>query len=239
MQTKKLGSTDIQISPIVFGGNVFGWTADKKASFELLDKLLDEGFNTIDTADVYSEWVPGNEGGESEAILGQWLSARGCRGDVVLMTKVAKWGKHPGLSRQNIQAAVEDSLRRLQTDYIDVYFAHEDDQSTPLEESLEAFEALKKAGKVRAVGASNYEAGRLARAISMAGGGLARYDVIQPEYNLHARQGYEDALRGVALEHDLGVVTYFALASGFLTGKYTSKEDIKGQRPRADAGGLL
>lgn len=240
MQKRALGQSPIEIAPIVFGGNVFGWTADKKTTFELLDRFVDEGFNAIDTADVYAAWAPGNAGGESETLIGEWLADRKRRDDVVLMTKVGMWDAHPGLSAQNIMTAVEASLRRLQTDYIDVYFAHRDDQDTPLEETLNAFGKLKKAGKIRTVGASNYDSDRLAQALKIADGhDLARYDVLQPEYNLHARQGYEGALRDVATEYDLGVVTYFSLASGFLTGKYASKADIAGTDREGMLGGFF
>lgn len=228
MDTRKLGRTGLDIAPLVFGGNVFGWTADEATSFQLLDRFTERGFNAIDTADVYSAWGPGLSGGESETVIGNWLAKRGRRDDVVLMTKVAKWQPRPGLSAANIQAAVEDSLKRLRTDYIDVYFAHEDDRNVALEETLGAFDKLVSAGKVRAIGASNYEADRLAQALKVsADNKLAGYQVLQPGYNLYDR-GYEDTLAPIAQEHGLGVVAYFALASGFLTGKYHSVEDLAG-----------
>ena len=164
MQQRILGRSGISIAPIVFGGNVFGWTADEARSFELLDRFSGMGFNAIDTADTYSSWAPGNAGGESETVIGKWLARRGRRDDIVLMTKVGLWDKHKGLAAANIEAAVEESLKRLQTDYLDVYFAHTDDPDTPLDETLEAFARLVKAGKVRAIGASNYDAGRMRQA---------------------------------------------------------------------------
>lgn len=229
MQMRKLGRSGPEIAPLVFGGNVFGWTADEATSFKLLDRYFERGFNAIDTADAYSAWGPGLSGGESETVIGNWLAKRGRRDDVVLMTKVAKWDKHPGLSAGNIAAAVEDSLRRLRTDYLDVYFAHEDDQSVPLEETLGAFSTLVEAGKVRSIGASNYTAKRLVEALGVSvDKGLSRYEVIQPGYNLYDRAGYEAEQAAVAQEHGLGVVSYFSLASGFLTGKYDKVEDLEG-----------
>lgn len=228
MEKRKLGRSGLEIAPLVFGGNVFGWTADEATSFKLLDRFVERGFNAIDTADVYSSWAPGLSGGESETVIGNWLKQRGRRDDVVVMTKVAKWEPRKGLSAANIQAAVEDSLKRLQTDYIDVYFAHEDDSQVPLEESLTAFSNLVEAGKVRAVGASNYDAARLREALKVsADKDLKRYEVMQPGYNLYDR-AYEQELAGLAQEQELGVVSYFSLASGFLTGKYASKDDLKG-----------
>lgn len=229
MNKRPLGRSGLDIAPLVFGGNVFGWTADEATSFKLLDRFVERGFNAIDTADVYASWAPGLGGGESETVIGNWLAKRGRRDDLVIMTKVAKWAQRPGLSAANIQAAVEDSLRRLRSDHIDVYFAHEDDTSVPLEESLAAFTRLVEAGKVRAIGASNYGAARLEQALDIsAKQKLARYEVVQPGYNLHDRAGYEDALAMVAADHGLGVVSYFSLASGFLTGKYRNLDDLKG-----------
>ena len=233
MQTRRLGRSGIEIAPLVFGGNVFGWTADRETSFRMLDRFVERGFNAIDTADVYSAWAPGLGGGESETVLGDWLSGRGRRDDIVLMTKVGKLEQRKGLSASNIEAAVEDSLKRLRTDYLDVYFAHADDGSVPLEETMLAFDRLVKAGKVRAAGASNYSAARLRQALEVSQAeGLAAYAVLQPEYNLHDREDFESGLAGVAQAHGLGVVSYFSLASGFLTGKYRSVEDLEG-RPRA------
>ena len=229
MNKRTLGRCGLEIAPLVFGGNVFGWTADEARSFALLDRFTEGGFNAIDTADVYSAWGPGLSGGESETVIGKWLATRGRRDDVVLMTKVGMWEARKGLSAANIAAAVEDSLRRLGTDRIDVYFAHIDDQDVPLEETLGAFATLVEAGKVRAIGASNYGADRLREALALAGDkGLPRYEVVQPEYNLYNREGFESGLAEVARGHGLGVVSYFSLASGFLTGKYRSVEDLQG-----------
>lgn len=229
MQKRNLGRSGIQIAPIVFGGNVFGWTADEARSFELLDHFFERGFNAIDTADVYSAWAPGLGGGESETVLGKWLARRGRRDDVVLMTKVGMWEPRKGLSAANIEAAINDSLKRLQTDYLDVYFAHLDDPDVPLDETLDAFSRLVKAGKVRAIGASNYTAERLSEALKVSDDhGLSRYDVIQPLYNLYSRDDFEAGLLKVAQDHDLGVVSYFSLASGFLTGKYKTIQDLEG-----------
>lgn len=234
MQKRTLGRSGIDIAPLVFGGNVFGWTADQTRSFELLDRFTERGFNAIDTADIYSAWAPGLSGGESEQVLGQWLARRGRRDDVVLMTKVGMWEQQKGLSAANIEAALEGSLKRLGTDYIDVYFAHLDDADTPLEETLTAFDRLVKAGKVRALGASNYSADRLREALQLSQQqNLARYEVMQPEYNLHDRADFESGLQALAQEQNVGVVSYFSLASGFLTGKYRSPEDLKGSA-RAD-----
>ncbi len=234
MNKRTLGRSGIQIAPLVFGGNVFGWTADQARSFELLDRFIERGFNAIDTADIYSAWGDGLSGGESETILGQWLARSGRRDDVVLMTKVGMWEKHKGLSAANIETAVEESLRRLQTDYVDVLFAHLDDQEVPLEETLTAFDRLVKAGKVRALGASNYSAERLQEALKISQDqGLARYEVMQPQYNLHDRDEFESGLATLAQEQEIGAVVYFSLASGFLTGKYRTEEDLKGSA-RAD-----
>lgn len=234
MKKRTLGRSGIDIAPLVFGGNVFGWTADQTRSFELLDRFVERGFNTIDTADVYSAWAPGLSGGESETVLGQWLTRRGRRDDIVLMTKVGLREQRKGLSAANIEAAVEDSLMRLGTDYVDVLFAHIDDAEIPLEETLTAFDKLVKAGKVRALGASNYSAERLRDALNVSQEqGLARYEVMQPLYNLHDRQDFESNLATLAQEQKIGVVSFFSLASGFLTGKYRSQDDIKGSA-RAD-----
>lgn len=234
MQKRTLGRSGLEIAPLVFGGNVFGWTADQARSFELLDRFVERGFNAIDTADVYSAWAPGLSGGESEKVLGQWLAQRGRRDDVVLMTKVGMLESRKGLSAANIEAAVEDSLKRLGTDYLDIYFAHIDDAEVPLEETLTAFDRLVRAGKVRALGASNYSAERLEQALAVSQQqGLARYEVVQPLYNLHDREDFESALAKVAEQQEMGVVSYFSLASGFLTGKYRTQADLKGSA-RAD-----
>ena len=226
IQSRELGRSGLKVAPIAFGGNVFGWSADEKASFALLDAFVDAGFNLVDTADVYSAWVPGNKGGESETLIGRWFKHSGKRDKVVLATKVAKWSEHPGLSAENIAAAVEDSLRRLQTDVIDLYQAHEDDEGSPLEATLAAFGRLVEAGKVRAIGASNYSAPRLREALKVSEQfKLPRYETLQPEYNLYDRAGYEAELEQVVLEHGLGTIGYYSLASGFLTGKYRSADD--------------
>ncbi|HSY35703.1 MAG TPA: aldo/keto reductase [Acidobacteriaceae bacterium] len=232
MQTRRLGDTELEIVPVVFGGNVFGWTADEARSFELLDAWVDRGFNCIDTADVYSRWVPGHVGGESETIIGKWLKQSGKRDQVVLLTKVGMEvpaGK--GLSKKHILEGVEQSLKRLRTDRIDLYQSHKDDESVPLEETLEAYAQLIDEGKVRYIGASNYKGARLAEAEDLAEREkLPAYKTLQPEYNLHARQGYEQDLAPVAAKYGLGVIPYFTLASGFLTGKYQTVEDAKGAK---------
>jgi aryl-alcohol dehydrogenase-like predicted oxidoreductase len=226
---RELGRSGIKVGPLAFGGNVFGWTVDEAKSFQLLDAFVDSGLNLIDTADVYSTWVPGHVGGESETVIGNWLKKSGKRDKIVIATKVGKPmpTDRKGLSRKNIEQAVEDSLRRLQTDYIDLYQSHEDDPSTPLEETLRAFGDLVKKGKVRAIGASNYGAGRLEEALHVSREhDLARYETLQPEYNLYAREKFESELQPVCLREGLGVIPYFSLASGFLTGKYRSEQDL-------------
>jgi aryl-alcohol dehydrogenase-like predicted oxidoreductase len=233
MDTRKIGNTDIAIAPLVLGGNVFGWSIDEAASFVVLDAFVAEGLQGIDTADVYSAWVPGNGGGESETIIGRWLAKSGKRNDVVVATKVAKWPKHKGLSPANIAAAADESLKRLGIERIDLYFAHEDDASVPLEDTLGAFARLIEAGKVRAVGASNYSGQRLAEALAVsAKHGLPRYEVVQPEYNLVARKAYEKDIEPVVRREKLGVVCYYALASGFLSGKYRSEADLSKSKAR-------
>jgi aryl-alcohol dehydrogenase-like predicted oxidoreductase len=234
MQKRKLGKTGIEVAPLALGGNVFGWTVDEPASFELFDAFVEKGFNLIDTADVYSNWIPGHKGGESETIIGKWLKKGGKRSKVVVATKVGMdmgEGKK-GLSASYIQRAVEDSLRRLQTDHIDLYQAHKDDPDTPLAETLGAFTELIQQGKVRAIGASNYSGGRLAEALKVSQErGWARYQTLQPEYNLYDRFAYETDLEPVCQKYDLGVICYFSLASGFLSGKYRSEADLsKSQR---------
>ena len=229
MEKRELGRSGILVTPFCFGGNVFGWTANEKASFELLDALVDLSFDFIDTADIYSSWVPGNQGGESETIIGKWLKNTGKRDKVVIATKVGKPmgpGKQ-GLSKAYVTQAVEDSLRRLQTDYIDLYQSHEDDQGTPLEETLGVFTDLIIEGKVRTIGASNYSAARLAEAIAVSKkNGLAQYQTLQPEYNLYSREPYEAELAPVCHLEKIGVIPYYSLASGFLTGKYRSEADL-------------
>lgn len=228
LEHRQLGRSGIQVPVLTFGGNVFGWTIDEKTSFSLLDALVEKGLYFIDTADVYSRWAPGNKGGESEVIIGNWLKKTGQRDKIVLATKVGMDlgdGK-TGLAPAYIRQAVDASLARLQTDYIDLYQAHRDDADTPLQETLATFDALIKEGKVRAIGASNYSDDRLSEALKIsADNGLARYETLQPEYNLYDRQGYESGLESVAKEHGLGVINYYSLASGFLSGKYRSKAD--------------
>lgn len=232
MQKRSLGRTGLSITPVVFGGNVFGWTADEATSFRLLDAWLDAGFNAIDTADVYSAWVPGNTGGDLEKIIGAWLKQSGrARDEIVIVTKVGSEmgpGKK-GLKRAWIEQAVEDLLKRLQTDHIDLYLSHWPDPETPYEETLAAFDALKQAGKIRAIGCSNLNADQLQASLDAAArNNLPRYDVIQPEYNLYAREAFEGALSELCIREEIGVITYFSLAAGFLSGKYKTLDDTKG-----------
>ncbi|KND61351.1 Oxidoreductase [Candidatus Burkholderia verschuerenii] len=230
MHTRTIGTSDLKVAPLVFGGNVFGWTADERTSFSILDAFVDHGLNFIDTADVYSAWIDGHQGGESETIIGKWFKESGKRDKIVLATKVAKLATRPGLSAANIAAAVDDSLRRLKTDYIDVYFSHHDDEATPFAETLEAYQKLIKAGKVRVIGASNYTGARLDEALKVSKeSGLPAYQILQPEYNLYDREGYENDLEPVAEAHKIAVVPYYALASGFLSGKYRAKADVQGK----------
>ena len=236
MHQRPLGNSPLSIAPLAFGGNVFGWSADEKRSFELLDAFVDAGGNLIDTADVYPAWVPGNRGGESETIIGKWLKQSGKRDRVVISTKVAKWAEQPGLSPVNIQQAVDGSLQRLQVDCIDLYQAHEDDASVPMEETLGAFARLIEAGKVRVIGASNFSAARFADALAMSQRhGLPRYESLQPEYNLVSRAGYEQALEPLIRRENIGVISYYALASGFLSGKYRSAADLAKSSARGGA----
>ncbi|MDR6990046.1 aldo/keto reductase [Luteimonas sp. 3794] len=226
MSERELGRSGLKVSPLAFGGNVFGWSTDAATTHALLDECVALGLNLVDTADAYSAWVDGNKGGESETLIGQWLQKTGKRDRVVIATKVAKWTQRKGLSPANIQAACEDSLRRLQTDVIDLYQAHEDDPTVPLEDTLGAFSRLIEQGKVRAIGASNYTAPRLAEALDVSRRHhLPRYETLQPEYNLVDRAGYEAALEPLVREHGIGVIGYYALASGFLSGKYRSEAD--------------
>lgn len=233
MEKKILGKTDLNIAPIVFGGNVFGWTIDEQKSFEILDQFIENGFNFIDTADVYSRWVPGNKGGESETIIGNWLKNSNKRQEVVIATKVGSdMGNGKSLKKDYIINQVEHSLSRLQTDYIDLYFSHFDDETTPVEETLNAYETLIKAGKIRWIGASNFSADRLKESLLFsANNNLPRYEVYQPGYNLYDREEFEQEQEKICLDHGLGVITYYSLASGFLTGKYRSEDDLnKSQR---------
>lgn len=228
MQLRNLGGSGLRVAPLCLGGNVFGWTADEAASFAVLDALIDAGLNFVDTADVYSVWVPGHRGGESETVIGNWLQRRGRREDIVIATKVGMQmaPDRKGLSAAYIAQSVEDSLRRLRTDHIDLYFSHSDDSTVPLEETLGAYQKLIAAGKVRAIGASNYTAVRFAQALEVSRkGALPRYEVLQPLYNLYARSDYETELEPLCVKQHVGVVSYFALASGFLTGKYRTAAD--------------
>ena len=233
MQKHQLGKTDLRIPPIVFGGNVFGWTLDEKESFKILDELYDKGFDAIDTADSYSHWAPGNSGGESETILGKWMKERGNRDKITLATKV---GSNPGkegrdVSKKYILKAAEDSLRRLKTDHIDLYFTHWDNEATPVEDTLEAYRQLIKDGKVRYIGASNLSPDRVKESLSAAEkNNLPKYSVLQPEYSLMERKKFEEGYQEICQDYDLGVISYFSLASGFLTGKYRKESDLGGAR---------
>jgi aryl-alcohol dehydrogenase-like predicted oxidoreductase len=231
---RPLGKSGLRVAPLALGGNVFGWTADEATSFAILDRFVDAGFDLIDTANTYSTWVPGHTGGESEAIIGRWLAQGARRERVVLATKVGMAFKgEVGLKRAQVEKHAEASLRRLQTDRIDLYQTHKDDPDTPVEETLEALDRLVKAGKVRAIGASQYKPGRLHESIAASERlGIARYQTLQPEYNLYDRAAFERDLQPVALEHGLAVIPFFGLAKGFLSGKYRSAKDIEG-RPRA------
>ena len=228
-KARPLGASGISTVPLMLGGNVFGWTADTATSFAILDRFVEAGGTLIDTADVYSAWGEGHQGGESETVIGAWLKARGNRATVQIATKV---GLLPidgaaGLSPAHIAKAIDASLRRLGTDYVDLYFAHRDDETVPLEETLGAFDTLVKAGKVRAIGASNYQADRLKQALAASdANGFARYTVLEPEYNLVSRDFYGPALQQLCVAEQIGVVPYFGLASGFLTGKYRTADDV-------------
>ena len=229
MNRRKLGNTGFDVAPLAFGGNVFGWTVDEATSFRLLDAFVDAGFNLIDTADSYSRWVTGHQGGESETIIGRWIAARGRHDDVVIATKV---GSDMGLGRKCLRKdyilqAAEASLRRLQVDAIDLYQSHWDDETTPLDETLEAYATLIAQGKVRAIGASNLSADRLQQALDVsARNGLPRYLTLQPPYNLYDRATFEGPLASLCIREGIGVISYFALAAGFLTGKYRSEADF-------------
>ena len=229
MEKRSLGKSEIRVSPFALGGNVFGWTVDRSGAFEILDEFTKAGFQLIDTADVYSTWAPGNVGGESETLIGEWLRKRNNREDVVIATKVGKPmgpGK-TGLSGKYIRQAVEDSLKRLQTDYIDLYQSHDDDPQTPMEETLETYTSLIKEGKIRAIGASNFSAERLARALEISKtNGYARYETLQPPYNLYDRS-IETDLQPLCVKEGIGIISYYSLASGFLTGKYRTEADLK------------
>ncbi|HWR54577.1 MAG TPA: aldo/keto reductase [Bryobacteraceae bacterium] len=230
MNLRRLGNTGLEIAPLVFGGNVFGWTVDQKTGFDLLDRFVDAGFNAIDTADVYSTWVEGHTGGESETIIGQWLKANPSKRDrVLIFTKVGgNLGPgRKGLTERWIMQAAEDSLRRLQIDRIDLYQSHWPDPETPYEETLGAYDKLLRQGKVRAIGTSNLDAEQLRESLDVAARtGLPRYETLQPEYNLYDRKKFDGPLRDLAIKEGLGVITYYSLASGFLSGKYRSQADL-------------
>ena len=226
-----LGRTGLQVHPLCLGGNVFGWSANAAQSQEVLTAYETAGGNFIDTADMYSRWHTGNVGGESETIIGDWMKARGNRSEMVIATKVAKLATRPGLSAANIAAAAEDSLRRLRTDYIDIYYAHHDDEEIPLEESLTAFNELVAAGKVRYLAASNYSAARLEEALKISGDlGMSEYLLLQPNYNAIVRDEYEGDLMAVAVKEEIPVLPYFSLAAGFLTGKYQPGVEVDSVR---------
>lgn len=228
MKRRRLGNSDLEIAPLAFGGNVFGWTVDERTSFELLDAFLGAGFNLIDTADMYSAWAPGNTGGESETIIGKWLKATGRRDEVIIATKVGmEMRGEKGLSKLYILRSAEESLRRLQTDYIDLYQSHRDDPSTPIDETLEAYGELIRQGKVRVIGASNYSADRLRESLlASEQRGLPGYESLQPLYNLYDRAAFEAELEPLCVEKNVGVISYYSLASGFLSGKYRSEGDL-------------
>jgi aryl-alcohol dehydrogenase-like predicted oxidoreductase len=240
MTKRTLGRSGISITPLALGGNVFGWTIDEKVSFKVLDAFVDFGFDLVDTANMYSAWVPGHKGGESETIIGNWFAATGKRDKVVLATKVGMpmGDGSMGLKRDYILRSLDDSLKRLQTDHVDLYQSHKDDPETPLDETLSAYDTLIKQGKVRAIGASNYDAARLKQALQISEEkGLPSYVALQPEYNLYERKGFEEALEPLCLEKQIGVIGYFSLASGFLTGKYRSRNDL-GQSARGGGIGM-
>jgi len=238
VKRRPLGRSGIEVAPLAFGGNVFGWTVDQPSAFLLLDNFVDRGFNLVDTADVYSKWAPGNQGGESETIIGKWLGQGGGRREkVVIATKVGMEmpDGRKGLAKKYILSAVEDSLKRLQTDRIDLYQSHAEDPATPIDESLEAYDQLVRDGKVRAIGASNYSADNLSKAVATsAEKRLPRYETLQPQYNLYSRADFEEKLAPVCLEKGIGVIPYYGLASGFLSGKYRSEADLA-QSPRGRA----
>jgi aryl-alcohol dehydrogenase-like predicted oxidoreductase len=229
MKKRQLGKSGLEVAPLAFGGNVFGWTADEPTSFRLLSEFVESGFDLIDTADVYSRFAPGNQGGESEVIIGKWMKQSGNREKVVIATKAGMdmGGGKKGLAKSYVVRAAEDSLKRLQTDYIDLYQSHVDDPETPLEETMEAFAQLVEQGKVRAIGASNYGAERLSEALEVSNRlKVPRYESLQPLYNLYDRAEFEEKLEPLCLENSIGVISYFSLASGFLTGKYRSEDDL-------------
>ena len=239
MKHRELGRSGLNVAPLAFGGNVFGWSADEATSFSLLDAFVDAGFNLVDTADVYSRWAPGHSGGESETVIGKWLKKSGKRDSVVIATKVGMdmGGDNKGLSRRHIHRSIDASLKRLQTDRIDLYQSHEDDADTAFEETLETYARLIESGKVRAIGASNFKADRLAAALDVSErDGLPRYETLQPHYNLIERASYEDELEPLCVARGLGVISFFGLARGFLSGKYRSEADL--DKSKARGGGV-
>ena len=228
IEKRKLGDSGLEIAPLVLGGNVFGWTVDEAGTAELLDHFVEAGFNMVDTADVYANWVAGNHGGESETLIGKWLKKSGKRDEILVATKVGlPMGEgRKGLSKKHILRSAEESLERLQTDYIDLYQSHTEDAETPQDETLETYAELMKSGKVRAIGASNFKAHTLRQAIEISRKkGLPRYESLQPHYNLYVREEFESGPAAVCAENNIGVITYFSLAAGFLTGKYRSQKD--------------
>ena len=242
MEMRKLGNTGLSTAPLVLGGNVFGWTADQATSFAILDAALEAGINAIDTADVYNRFAPGGQGGESETVIGAWMKDRGVRDRVVIITKggLPMGENMEGLGRDYLPRACEASLRRLQTDYIDIYMAHRADPATPITETLETFQALIDAGKVGHAAASNYTAEQLAEALAAAEDGVrARYAVLEPHYNLVKRYEYEGAVEDLCQRETVGVIPFFALAAGFLTGKYRNKEDLAGKAREMTAAGFM
>jgi len=242
MQTRELGRSGLKTAPLAFGGNVFGWTADEARSFELLDAFVDAGCNLIDTADVYSRWVPGHSGGESETIIGRWLARGGRRDKVLIATKAGMdmGGGNKGLAPAYLRRAVEASLRRLGIERIDLYQAHTDDAETPLEDTLGTFADLIREGKVRAIGASNYSAARLREALAVSARlNLPRYETLQPGYNLADRAGFEAELQPLCVKEGISVIPYYSLAAGLLSGKYRRKEDLEGRARAARAGAYL
>ncbi|OAB78042.1 aldo/keto reductase [Cochleicola gelatinilyticus] len=229
MKKITLGTTELKISPLIFGGNVFGWTLNEKESFAMLDAIFEMGINCIDTADVYSRWFPGNKGGESETIIGKWMKARGNRDEMIICTKVGMDVGQGGidLSEKHILTSIDNSLKRLQTDYVDLYYAHKDDKTTAPSETLGAFKKLLDTGKIKHIGASNFSSERLQQSLQLSEEtGLPKYAVYQPEYNLLVRNNFSEENQMLCKKHDLATVTYFSLASGLLTGKYSSKEDL-------------
>ncbi len=240
MHMRSLGRSGLSIAPVVFGGNVFGWTADEATSFRLLDAFVDAGFNMVDTADVYSRWAPGLRGGESETIIGKWLKQSGKRDKVLIASKSAKWDHNPGLSPDSLKQAVDDALKRLQTDVIDLFQAHQFDPDVAQEDTLGAYAELIEAGKIRAIGASNFTAEQLQASLDVsAKHGLPRYESLQPLYNLVERDDYESTLEPLIRREDIGVIPYYSLASGFLTGKYRTRDDLAGKARAEGAGKYL